>query len=548
MKLQGRKISPGIVAGEALVTSMGISFFGGVDPESGVVVERGHELEGRSIAGKILVFPTGKGSTVGSYTLYRLKFNGKAPLAVVNAECETITAVGCIIGEIPCVDQIAIQQIRTGQKLIVNGEAGEVYLGPMAAPLSPIPALPLPPALRGCEPGTFTEATMTRRLPGIARRTAQDAAWHPQAAARLEALAADMPHGRLRPIDDPGAPDSEAWAAYLAPWLGRTWLEAPWFDAEIYFFRRILEASGYFQPGAGHGVDPYRPQKHEGLAGVLEALEPLCAETDAMRMETATQNRTPSQSPPSASLRHLLHSVVWGNQADLSIFPAGGGQPARPSEEQLATHLLVDDAAAACNYLCSRPPGEARVDFILDNVGLELADDLLLADFLLSSRLAGTVYLHAKAHPTYVSDATTADILEMMTYLEQSERPSVSQMGKRIQEYHLGRRLRLCAEDYWVSPLPGWEMTAALRQELAQSDLLISKGDANYRRWLGDRHWDFTAPFASILAYRPAPVLVLRVLKSQIITGLPPGKAEEMDRQEPDWMYNGHWGVIQFSF
>ena len=79
MILKGRKIYPGQVQGEALVTSMGISFFGGVDPESGIVVERGHELEGQSIAGKVLVFPTGKGSTVGSYTLYRLKRNGMAP-------------------------------------------------------------------------------------------------------------------------------------------------------------------------------------------------------------------------------------------------------------------------------------------------------------------------------------------------------------------------------------------------------------------------------------------------------------------------------------
>ena len=126
MKWQGRKIYAGHAQGEALVTRMGISFFGGVDPESGVVVERGHELEGQSIAGKVLVFPTGKGSTVGSYTLYRLKMGGNAPVAIVNAECETITAVGCIIAEIPCVDQIPIEQLHTGEKLVVDGELGTV--------------------------------------------------------------------------------------------------------------------------------------------------------------------------------------------------------------------------------------------------------------------------------------------------------------------------------------------------------------------------------------------------------------------------------------
>jgi predicted aconitase with swiveling domain len=126
MKFQGRKIYQGRVEGEALVTSMGISFFGGVDPETGVVVEKGHELEGQSISGKILVFPTGKGSTVGSYTLYRLKLSGLAPLAIINAECETITAVGCIISEIPCVDKIPIEQLKTRARIAVDGERGMV--------------------------------------------------------------------------------------------------------------------------------------------------------------------------------------------------------------------------------------------------------------------------------------------------------------------------------------------------------------------------------------------------------------------------------------
>jgi predicted aconitase with swiveling domain len=120
MKMQGRSIYPGVAQGEALVTSQAISFFGGIDPETGCVVERGHTLEGQYIGGKVLVFPTGKGSTVGSYTLYRLKHNGHAPLAILNAECETITAVGCIIAEIICVDQLPIQNIPMGSRVLID--------------------------------------------------------------------------------------------------------------------------------------------------------------------------------------------------------------------------------------------------------------------------------------------------------------------------------------------------------------------------------------------------------------------------------------------
>ena len=128
MKLQGRVIHAGQAQGAALVTHMGISFFGGVDPESGIIVERGHDLEGQCVRGRVLVFPTGKGSTVGSYTLYRLRHSGAAPAAIINSECETITAVGCIIAEIPCLDQVNIRQIPNGAWVRVDGEKGEIEI------------------------------------------------------------------------------------------------------------------------------------------------------------------------------------------------------------------------------------------------------------------------------------------------------------------------------------------------------------------------------------------------------------------------------------
>ncbi len=128
MILSGRAIFPGVVRGQALVSQMGISFYGGVNPETGIITEAGHDLGGQSIAGKILVFPSGKGSTVGSYILYRLKKNGCAPLAVVNAECETIIAVGCIIAEIPCIDQVDLTDLETNMDLLVDGNKGKLEI------------------------------------------------------------------------------------------------------------------------------------------------------------------------------------------------------------------------------------------------------------------------------------------------------------------------------------------------------------------------------------------------------------------------------------
>ena len=126
MEVKGRVIFKGSAEGEALVTKDAISFYGGVDPETGVIIEPGHELEGKSMAGKILVFPKGKGSTVGSYVLYRLKKNGHAPIGIINRESETIVAVGAIISEIPMIDKLEKEVYDELNGKIVKIENGKI--------------------------------------------------------------------------------------------------------------------------------------------------------------------------------------------------------------------------------------------------------------------------------------------------------------------------------------------------------------------------------------------------------------------------------------
>ncbi|MCL2173167.1 MAG: DUF126 domain-containing protein [Nitrososphaerota archaeon] len=126
-QLKGRVIYKGKTQGEALVTNTPISFYGGVDPNTGIVLEKGHELEGISIKDKILVFPQGKGSTVGSYTLYRMKKNGTAPKGMINKETETIVAVGAIISEIPFIDKIDTTKIKTGNNISIENETITIH-------------------------------------------------------------------------------------------------------------------------------------------------------------------------------------------------------------------------------------------------------------------------------------------------------------------------------------------------------------------------------------------------------------------------------------
>ena len=133
--IRGRGISGGLGTGLLLVSLQPLSFLSGVDPGSGIIVEKGHPLRGESITGKVLVFPFGKGSTVGSYVIYALSRNGHAPAAIVNTEAEPIFATGAIISRIPMIDRIdvPINRLRSGVKVTVNGDTGEMqYEGELA--------------------------------------------------------------------------------------------------------------------------------------------------------------------------------------------------------------------------------------------------------------------------------------------------------------------------------------------------------------------------------------------------------------------------------
>jgi uncharacterized protein len=128
MILQGRGISRGTGSGPVLIGPDPISFLSGVDPETGIVIEKGHPLEGQDITGTVLAFEYGKGSTVGSYILYALSRSGHAPAAIVNAEAETIIAVGAIMATIPMIDRLSVPltDLPAGTIAKVNGTEGTI--------------------------------------------------------------------------------------------------------------------------------------------------------------------------------------------------------------------------------------------------------------------------------------------------------------------------------------------------------------------------------------------------------------------------------------
>lgn len=398
------------------------------------------------------------------------------------------------------------------------------------------PTLPLPEPIRGREPGTWACETITGRLPEIAARVPRENELPDAAVEAIEQLIAEMPTAPIRLVDEPGAPDAADWQRAIHPYLGWNWLDPPWFFVENYFYRRVLEAIGYFRHGQMWEYDPFQQSKANGLVASEQSIVVLAERLEGWNAEGWKEK----------VFTGLLAIALWGNQGDLSLWPADAAErPDHSDPLQATAHILADDTATVYQRLTAN--SGRRVDLITDNAGYEFVADLALVDYLLATGAAECVVLNVKSHPYFVSDVTMSDIEKTLDFLEGSENQAIQAFGKRLRANQHGGRLQAQTHPYWTSPRPGWEMPDDLRAQLSNSALLIFKGDANYRRLLGDLHWPNTTPFAAIVSYLPAPGLALRTLKAELASGLQVEQIKQLNQEEPNWMVNGRWGLIQLS-
>ncbi|HEX9118398.1 MAG TPA: damage-control phosphatase ARMT1 family protein [Anaerolineae bacterium] len=386
----------------------------------------------------------------------------------------------------------------------------------------------LPPPILTSEPGSFARHTMTVRVPAILADTERQNAFPPEIRASLAALAGEIATGVAQP-PAPAAPDRDLWLASSAGYLGRSWLDVPWYWAEAYFYRRILQATGYFVAGPWQGFDPFASTKAtewrpdaapRALATLLDALP----------------------GAPEARSRSVLQASLWGNRIDLSLKQVA--ERYASGAQDSGSGLLVDDSHAVWEWLVQGTGRPGRVILIADNAGTELSMDLVLIDHLLAANLAEAVELHLKPHPFFVSDATPADLGACLAAM--SALPGAAgALAGRINGYLAAGRLQVQTHWFYTSSLFYFQLPADLQARLAAARLVILKGDANYRRLLGDAHWPPSASFSAATAYFPAPLLALRTLKSELIAGLPAGLAEQLAEEDPQWLLNGSRGVIQ---
>jgi hypothetical protein len=280
----------------------------------------------------------------------------------------------------------------------------------------------------------------------------------------------------------------------------------PFLLAESWFHRRLLDAVGFVEPGPWQGVDPFAPLK----AAELAALPPLA---------------------PGADRDALLLGSLWGNQADLGFRLVADDAAVRHEG------LLADESARFWDLL---EPGGLALAWVCDNAGRELLADLLLVDRLLADGLAAAVTLHLKPRPHFVSDATARDLTDCLLALDAT---GAADAAGRLRVAAAAGRLLVAADPFWCAPL---ELRDAPPGLLDAADVVVFKGDLNYRRLVGDAAWPASTPFADAVQL-PRPVVVLRTLKSDVVVGVDAALAARLDVDEPGWRSAGTRALVQVS-
>lgn len=315
--------------------------------------------------------------------------------------------------------------------------------------------------------------------------------------------------------------------------------------------------------------DPFRQQKENGLSSSFGHFEEI-----AMTWRQNNFSSTPLQN----SLQFGILTSLWGNKKDLSLWPASAENDdltpsartkAPPLSVAVETILSSTSSQILDNHLDSivqhlitqgTPNGSRSVGIILDNAGYELLCDLFLGACLVSLQLVDQIFFYAKKHPTFVSDATTADCvhtIRTLAQLPQDHFPNCQALGTEWMEF-IDKKVFVFVDDYfWCQPTGFRYLSPRISTRLSDHITTFIKvathpfllthslcqGDANYRRILDDRLWPSSTPVEEVFSYWEFPVCALRTLKSEVACGI----SEEMiPSRDEKWMVSGEWAVIQF--
>ncbi|KAI9206687.1 uncharacterized protein BJ171DRAFT_17478 [Polychytrium aggregatum] len=453
--------------------------------------------------------------------------------------------------------------------------------------------IPPRPPLRGSVVDSFAYVTIKDRLPiiltkaidALHRYTHSLDADHPRAAGaadvvqRIAGLKYNLQRNKTLPdIQDQGD-DAAAWNEALgllqASGLPPTWFDGPWLFVECYMYRAVREALLLTPEWSSY--DPFQSQKESSFYGSQQSVLSLSSFV-AQVSENETKGALAKPRPdldldldidPEAYrfvTRQLVQFSLWGNQSDLSLLVhvhhADLHQMQKSGSESLSEnekHIVVNNEQILLDRLESLRFKESQIDIILDNAGFELFTDLMLADWLVRTKTASRIVFHAKAFPWFVSDVTPTDFewtLQACAKLAAESGEAALALGSKVQDWQQWLRSGIWSvqvHPFWTLPYAFHELPRCapeLEEQLSRSDLLIFKGDLNYRKMVYDCEWPVTTPFGTAIGplatARLPPFVMLRTNKANVCVGLDEGQEGRLVREDPDWMVSGKYGVIQY--
>jgi uncharacterized protein with ATP-grasp and redox domains len=296
-----------------------------------------------------------------------------------------------------------------------------------------------------------------------------------------------------------------------------TWDNAPFLFVENYFYHLLKEITHFDQ----NKIDYFSYKKNQDVISKKKMLTAAIKAIDQL-----------VEKPFEESLKSVLYLNLLGNMADLSHVNGFNG----PRSDR--TNLLIDHSEKTGDIFRNAK----RIDIVLDNSGEELFFDLLLVYWIFHKTNTKVVFLHFKSIPYFVSDALTSDF-EFLIDTLLSDKNSC-RFANAIIEYTKSGGLIAAHDNFWCTGDNFCNMPARLKMDINKSDLIIFKGDLNYRKLVEDRHWDYTANTRELIKYVKTNCLIIRILKSEIMTGL--DKINVPSYEDKEWMYNSKYGVIEY--
>ncbi|KAG7890083.1 hypothetical protein KL936_002757 [Ogataea polymorpha] len=447
----------------------------------------------------------------------------------------------------------------------------------------------IPPPYYNSDPHSFGFSTARSRWPKILHTAIDDTASEISNREDIDAKAEGaqiieeinqlieelLTNSRLTPFSDLSIPGLRSYNETLSKIGEVTWLTGPWLFCECYLYRRLDTI--FKNKSKWQHFDVFERLKRETFKSSALGIYELAITYKQLNSQIQVKK---DDEMDLESLQLLFEEFVdislWGNATDLSLLANASlddiksvqGKEARAKSSQ---NILCNDLPQAWDRLLSLPLAKRRIDFVLDNAGFELFTDLMLSLLLLDTKLIEKVVLHCKCRPWMVSDTMMKDYHILINDLKDpsifgQNRIEIDFLVSKIESYRIQGKIELQESEFWTVDLDYWNLSpsetkfggAELYKYFQNSCLVIVKGDLNYRKLTGDRHWPRDTPFTTAintLASSKIHILALRTCKADVCAGLSPGKDEELCQYWKSlgneygelWCSSGKWAVISYS-